>query len=70
MLRYVGHTDMIRSLDLSPDGLYRLEFSFRLDLSQLPRPFQIGVAGQSDWAIAAQFKERIRPELLRAEPTR
>lgn len=56
--------------DLSPDGLYRLEFSFRLDLSQLPRPFQIGVAGQSDWAIAAQFKERIRPELLRAEPTR
>jgi hypothetical protein len=56
--------------ELSPDGVYRLEFSFRLDLSQLPRPFQIGVAGQSDWAIAVQFKERIRPELLRAEPAR
>ncbi len=56
--------------ELSPDGAYRVEFSFRLDLSQLPRPFQIGVAGQSDWAIAAQFKERIRPELLRAEPAR
>lgn len=56
--------------ELSPDGVYRVEFSFRLDLSQLPRPFQIGVAGQSDWAIAAQVKERIRPELLRAEPAR
>lgn len=56
--------------ELSPEGVYRVEFSFRLDLSQLPRPFQIGVAGQSDWAIAAQVKERIRPELLRAEPAR
>lgn len=56
--------------ELSHDGSYRVEFSFRLDLSQLPRPFQIGVAGQSDWAIAAQIKERIRPELLRAEPAR
>lgn len=56
--------------ELSPDGAYRVEFSFRLDLSQLPRPFQIGVAGQSDWVIAAQFKERIRPEVLRAEPAR
>ena len=56
--------------ELSPEGSYRVEFSFRLDLSQLPRPFQIGVSGQSDWAIAAQTKERIRPELLRAEPAR
>ena len=48
----------------------RLEFSFRLDLSQLPRPFQIGVAGQSDWAIATQLRERIRPELLHADPVR
>ena len=56
--------------DLALDSIYRVEFSFRLDLSQLPRPFQIGVAGQSDWAIASQFKERIRPELLHAEPAR
>jgi hypothetical protein len=60
----------VDNAELTPDGVYRLEFSFRLDLSQLPRPFQIGVSGQSDWAIAAQIKERIRPELLRAEPVR
>lgn len=54
--------------DLAADNAYRVEFSFRLDLSQLPRPFQIGVAGQSDWAITTQLKERIRPDLLHAEP--
>ena len=56
--------------DLASDNAYRVEFSFRLDLSQLPRPFQIGVAGQSDWVIAAQLKERIRTELLHTEPAR
>ena len=32
---------------------YRVDFSFKLDLSQLPRPFQIGALGQSDWDLAA-----------------
>ena len=46
--------------DLELDSAYTLEMSFRLDLSQLPRPFQIGVAGQKDWTIAAQLKDRLR----------
>lgn len=48
--------------DVDPDASYKLDFSFRLDLSQLPRPFQIGVAGQRDWNISAQVKERLRLE--------
>lgn len=48
--------------EVAPDANYRLEFSFRLDLSQLPRPFQIGVVGQSDWTISAQLQERLRVE--------
>ncbi|MGI9135407.1 MAG: DUF4390 domain-containing protein, partial [Rhodoferax sp.] len=31
---------------------YKVELRFRLDLSQLPRPFQIGAMGQADWDIA------------------
>ncbi len=54
--------------EIAPDPTYRLEFSFRLDLSQLPRPFQIGVAGQSDWSIAAQASERLRLEALPPPP--
>ena len=38
----------------------RSTLNFRLDLSQLPRPFQIGVAGQRDWTISAQLKDRLR----------
>jgi len=48
--------------DVDLDASYKLDFSFRLDLSQLPRPFQIGVAGQRDWNISAQVKERLRLE--------
>lgn len=40
----------LSSLDQEPR--YVVEFSFRLDASQLPRPLQIGVLGQSDWALA------------------
>ena len=45
--------------EVEPDVAYKLEFSFSLDLSQLPRPFQIGVAGQKDWTISAQQNERL-----------
>ena len=38
-------------MDLS--GKYTLDFRFRLDLGQLPRPFQIGAIGQSEWDISA-----------------
>ena len=48
--------------DVDPEASYKLDFSFRLDLSQLPRPFQIGVAGQRDWNISAQVKDRLRLE--------
>ncbi len=41
----------VTDLDGSPK--YKVNFRFRLDLSQLPRPFQIGALGQSDWDLAA-----------------
>ena len=45
--------------EIEADAAHRLEFRFSLDLSQLPRPFQIGVAGQKDWTISAQRNERL-----------
>lgn len=35
------------------DREHVLRFRFALDVSQLPRPLQIGAVGQSDWDIAA-----------------
>jgi len=46
--------------EVDPDVVHKFEFSFRLDLSQLPRPLQIGVAGQKDWDIAVQARERLQ----------
>jgi len=37
--------------DLEGDAPHLVHFRFRLDLTQLPRPLQIGVAGQSEWSI-------------------
>lgn len=48
--------------EVSPDASHKIEFSFRLDLSQLPRPFQIGIAGQRDWDVSGQVRERLRLE--------
>lgn len=36
---------------LDTDSAERVEWRFRLDLGLLPRPFQIGMANQSEWVI-------------------
>jgi hypothetical protein len=38
--------------DLDLDQRHLVEFRFYLDVSQLPRPLQIGTVGQTDWDIA------------------
>jgi hypothetical protein len=56
----VARWKIAETADLEPGAAYLLDFTFRLDLSQLPRPFQIGMAGQREWSISAQFKDRLR----------
>jgi hypothetical protein len=42
------------------DGSHHyVEFSYRLDTSLLPRPMQIGIGGQADWALSVQRMQRI-----------
>jgi hypothetical protein len=36
---------------LEPEVEHEVEFSFRLDLTLLPRPFQIGMANQPEWNV-------------------
>jgi Domain of unknown function (DUF4390) len=49
--------------DLDPDVLHTIELNFKLDVSQLPRPFQIGLIGQSDWNISAAKSIRFASEV-------
>jgi Domain of unknown function (DUF4390) len=44
---------------IDPDSRYYLEFSFRLDTSQLPSPMQIGLGGQAEWALGVERELRL-----------
>lgn len=47
---------------IDPDATLKVEFRLGLDMSQLPRPFQIGAFGQSDWNVGVSASEQIGPE--------
>jgi hypothetical protein len=44
------------------DGKYRVDFSFRLDLNQLPRPLQLGILGESDWNLGISRSLKLTPD--------
>ena len=45
-----------------PEERYNVDFRFRLDVSQLPRPFQIGAVGQAEWNISVVRNQRLAPD--------
>lgn len=45
--------------ELDSEAKYNVEFRFKLDVSQLPRPFQIGAVGQADWALSFGRTQRL-----------
>lgn len=46
--------------DIDDGGSYYLEFSYKLDVSQLPRPMQIGL--QSGFALSIEQKRNFAPD--------
>lgn len=46
--------------EIEDDGSYYLEFSYRLDVSQLPRPMQIGL--QSGFALSIEQRRDFNPD--------
>ncbi len=68
-LASAGHVSNWRLADAarwSPGGEQRVEFSFALDVSQLPRPFQLGLFQQSGWNMSLQktlaVPDRVMPD--------
>ncbi len=51
--------------ELDPEARHNVDFRFRLDVSQLPRPFQIGAVGHADWSISAVRNQRLALESAR-----
>jgi Domain of unknown function (DUF4390) len=51
--------------ELEAGSKHRVEFRFRLDASQLPRPLQIGTLGQSDWSLSIAATQKFLLESLK-----
>lgn len=62
-IRRVSQWPIANAADVDADAKHNLELRFRLDLTQLPRPLQIGMAGQSEWNL-----NWVRTQRLQLEP--
>jgi hypothetical protein len=61
----ISHWRIADNGEVDWDASHNVDFRFRLDVSQLPRPFQISAVGQSDWTIAASRNQRLVVEAVR-----
>ena len=62
-IRRISRWRVVESVPVDLDARLDVLFSFRLDMDKLPRPFQIGNIGQSDWDIAASAKGIVPAEI-------
>lgn len=46
---------------IEPGSRNYVEFTYRLDTSELPRPMQISIGGQPDWRVSVQRTQKIEP---------
>jgi hypothetical protein len=61
-LQRISSWKIADAAQIDPEAIYKVDLRFSLDLTQLPRPFQIGAFGQSDWNISAVASQQIGPE--------
>jgi Domain of unknown function (DUF4390) len=61
----ISHWKIADAAAIDRDERYNVDFRFRLDVSQLPRPFQIGAVGQADWNISVMRNQRVAMESAR-----
>ncbi|PUE34938.1 DUF4390 domain-containing protein [Limnohabitans sp. Jir72] len=51
--------------DIDPDARQHVAYRFRLDVSQLPRPFQIAAGNQADWRLEIARSLRLSADMVR-----
>jgi hypothetical protein len=57
-IRRGGNWKIAEPSQLEEGARHYVEFSFRLDTSLLPRPMQIGIGSQPDWALSVERTQR------------
>lgn len=61
-LRRISRWKIAEAGDIESGVRHNVDFRFRLDVAQLPRPFQIAGVGQSEWAISIVHNQRLPAE--------
>jgi len=61
-LRRISRWKIAEAADMEPGARHNVDFHFRLDVTQLPRPFQILGVGPSEWVIAVSRNQRLPVE--------
>ena len=59
---------LARGKEIEDDGRYYLEFSYKLDTAQLPRPLQIGLGGSQGWTLGVDRTLTLTLEAPAAPP--
>jgi Domain of unknown function (DUF4390) len=59
LVKRVTRWKIAQRQEINPSDKYRYNFNFRLDLSQLPRPLQMGAIGDSEWALSFTRSQRL-----------
>jgi len=50
---------LVETAQLDADSRHYVEFSFRLDSTQLPPPMLVGLTGQGDWQLSVERTLRV-----------
>ena len=59
-VRRLSQWPLVAAGEIDPDARHNLDLRFRLDLSQLPRPLQIGLSTQADWNLSVSRVQRLQ----------
>jgi hypothetical protein len=51
--------------ELDVDARQYMTYRFRLDMTQLPRPFQIAAGNQAEWSLSVARQMRLTPDMVR-----
>ena len=43
--------------------IYQISFRFSLDISRLPKPFQVSAIGNRDWSLSTDWVRQLYPEV-------
>jgi Domain of unknown function (DUF4390) len=60
VVRRISRWKIAEGTEIDQESRHNVDFRFRLDTTQLPRPMQIGITGNADWNISLQ--RNFRPD--------